>query len=324
MSSPIADLTYRGYDGPLGGVSKRWWAIAKYQIKKQVKNRFLWVLMAASGWYYAIMIIIFFFLEQMAVNNGPQGEQALKGFLANIVWKDQFLLGFSFGQFLFFVMTWILGAASIANDNRANALLVYLSKPCTKADYLLGKWLGIFLPLLLMQLIPTLFFWLYGMTSFASYGFVGAAGWLILKMIPIAVLGSALSASVILGVSSMFNQGRIAGIVFAGLYMVSNFFTVFVKIAILFQGGHGRSRIADIPPALLNLFYCSIDGIQIAIAKNILGTAGSQPFGGGGARQRMAEVPVPSPIFTALIWLALCAAGWAIAWRRVRAVEVVG
>jgi len=39
----------------------------------------------------------------------------------------------------------VVGAGAIAADNRSNALMVYLSKPITKGDYLLGKWMGIFL-----------------------------------------------------------------------------------------------------------------------------------------------------------------------------------
>ena len=44
--------------------------------------------------------------------------------------------------FLLFIAL-LAGAGSIANDNRANALLVYLSKPCRKVDYLFGKWAGL-------------------------------------------------------------------------------------------------------------------------------------------------------------------------------------
>ena len=42
------------------------------------------------------------------------------------------------GIFVFFVTIYV-GAGLIANDRRANALQLYLSKPLTRAEYIAGK-----------------------------------------------------------------------------------------------------------------------------------------------------------------------------------------
>ena len=42
-------------------------------------------------------------------------------------------------DFFVFVITIYVGAGLIANDRRANALQIYLSKPLTRAEYVLGK-----------------------------------------------------------------------------------------------------------------------------------------------------------------------------------------
>jgi hypothetical protein len=53
------------------------------------------------------------------------------------------------GVFVFFVTIYV-GAGLIANDRRANALQIYLSKPLTRAEYIAGKMAILFLFLLLV------------------------------------------------------------------------------------------------------------------------------------------------------------------------------
>ena len=40
-SSPIADLSYRHYDGPLNAPVARWWSIAKMTIQVAIKKKIL-------------------------------------------------------------------------------------------------------------------------------------------------------------------------------------------------------------------------------------------------------------------------------------------
>lgn len=318
--SPVADLTYRSYDGPLGSIKMRWWAIAMYQMKRSLKNRFMWVMAVGSGWYYFMMMIIFFFLEQVVSQGGDQGMVQFKQFIARINWRDQFLLGFSYSQLIYFILAWILGASAIANDNRANALLVYLSKPCTKFDYVFGKWMGVFMPLFGLQMLATTFFWLYGGLSYNDYGFMKQAGPVILLMIPVHAMSAALLASVTIGVSSLFNQGRTAGSTFAGVYLLTNFFTQFVVITITSQLQNANFRLAGVSKGLFPLYYCSLDGVQIGLAKILLGTDGSPAFG---INSRFPNIPIPSAGAMVGAWLFICLGGILIAWRKVQAVEVV-
>ena len=314
-ASPIADLTYRDYDGPLDSPRFRWWVIARMSIKAAFKKKSYWSFTVLSGGYYMVMMIVLFFVEQMATGGGaPGGANPMRAFYDRIVWKDQFLHGISYGQIWFLVLTLLVGAGSIANDNRANALLVYLSKPCEKLDYIVGKWFGIFLPLLLATAIPTLFFFAYGAMSFREYGFLSSDPWLILKVLAIIPIPAALHASLMLAVSSMFNQGRLAGATYAGLYFVTNFFTVLMGVTWHMSRG-------AVPPVVKNLNYGSIEGIQIGLAKAVLGTDGSPPFG---RMVRFSSVPTPTVWIFVLIFLAVCSASVWFAWTRIRAVEIIG
>ncbi len=311
-NSPIADLSYRNYDGPLDAPTYRWQVIARAGIRQAFASKLYWGATLMASWFYFVLIIILYFVDQFGGTN-PQNPFSL----GNVNWQDRFLDGFGYAQLILMIVTLLVGAGAIANDNRSRALLVYLSKPCTRGDYLMGKWFGIFIPLCVVMLIPATFFFLYGAMSYREHGFLSANPWTFPKMFLIIPCGAALHTSLILGVSSMFNQGRVAGAVYAGIYFVSNFFTRLMAFAWISSRGEAGGMVKT-------LFYGSIDGVQIGIAKAILGTSGSAPFGGGPMRRAIEPIPAPPLVpFLLLVVLVSAVSLW-VAWSRIRAVEVVG
>jgi len=327
MSSPIADLSYRHYDGELLPPVNRWWAIAKASIRLSTKKKGFWIWSALSGYWYLFMIATYYFIDNFysaASANGAVQLGQKNPILSTIIWKDQFLNGFSISQMLLFIVALMIGAGTISNDNRANALLVYLSKPCTKADYVIGKWFGIFLPLSAVTLAPTLFFYAYCAMSFKNYDFFSQDPWLLPQLVLISLIPGAVHASLALGISSLFNQGRLAGATYAGLYFMSLFFTKAMQVV------HIQTTMNDhvVSPLVDKLYYLSVDGIQIGLAKLILSTGGSNLFPTQGSLTGMGNrnLSVPAPSFGFIVPLAViaCGIGLLVAWRRVRAVEVVG
>jgi ABC-2 type transport system permease protein len=326
VSSPIADLTYRTYDGPLADTKYRWWVIAKYTMLTSLKKKSLWVATAFSAWYYIAMIFVLYFIDQFGKSTRAGQPSFFDTYIQRIVWKDQFLIGFSYGQIMFLIIGLIIGAGAIANDNRANALLVYLSKPCTKLDYLMGKWFGVFLPLFTVMVIPAFFFYMYGALTFRNYGFFYQDPWVFPKLLLMCLFGATLHASLLIGFSSMFKQGRIAGATYAGLYFLSNFFTQMMAITwMMGQGGfrrhNGGGAVEHFQNTLVsNLYYASVDGINIGMAKAVLHTDGSAQFGSPSPIQM---VPAPSIFGIMVILLGLSAISLFVAWTRIRAVEIV-
>ena len=323
-TGPIADLTYRGYEGALESPRYRWWVIARMSIRLAFKKKSYWVLTVLSGLYPVLLMTIIFFMEQFAAA-GPQGEQSLRQFLSRIIWKDQFLHAFSFGQMWFLFLALLLGAGAIANDNRANALLVYLSKPCDKTDYLFGKWMGIFIPLCLSMAIPMSFFWLYGALSYRTYGFLSNDPWTIVKIALLIPVVSAFYASLAVFFSSLFKQGRIAGVTFAAVYFLSNIFTQLMAFSWVMSQGFGPRRASEEMGQAANiiekLYYSSVDGLSIGSAKAILGTDGSPIFG---IPSPVRMVPAPNVFAIVLIIFVISAISVWLAWKRIRAVEVIG
>lgn len=329
MSSPIADLSYRNYDGPILPIKNRWWAIARSTMMIAFKKKAMWFYMIGSAWYYIAMIFILFIVDQMVANATaarPGQPNPLQQFFATIVWKDHFMHGFQFGQICYFAIALVLGAGSIANDTRANALLVYLSKPISKRDYVFGKWFGIFLPLLITMIVPPLVFYLYGVMSFRDKGFVSQDPWLFFKVLMFMPFAAAFHSTLVIGISSMFNQGRIAGVVYAALYFLTNFFTKIMGVAYVVITSESRRGGDQAPKAAVdaasNLFYGSVDGLCNGLFKAILKTNGGVPF--GLQVQNSVSVPYPTLWFILPLILILASICLLIAWRRVRAVDIVG
>jgi len=293
--------------------SHRWRVIARTGILGAFKKKSYWVLTAFSGWYYLVLIVIMFFIEQVAISSGS--DRGAKEFFDRIIWRDQFLHGFSFASLIWLILALILGAGAIANDNRGNALLVYLSKPCTKKDYLLGKWMGTFIPLLVAMVIPTAFFYLYGVMNFRERGFFSDDPWLIIRIGLFLPIAAAFHAAVVTGISSMFNQGRLAGASYAGLFFISNFFTQLMVMAANSRGEAGMMQnFAD------KAYYFSIDGLLIGLCKVFLDTDGSPYFG---IPSRIPSVPKPPAMLMIAAIVVVGLGLLAIAWKRIRAVEVV-
>lgn len=319
-SAPIADLSYRNYDGPLEAPGMRWWVIAKMTMRLGIKKKGFWVWACLSAYWYFLLSAVFYFMDALGSQLPNAGSNGKNMLLSQIIWKDQFLNAFNISQLLLFILALLIGVGTISNDNRANALLVYLSKPCTKLDYLAGKWMGIFLPITAVSAVPTLAFYGYCAMSYQQYGF-GADPWLLPKVLAMCMLPGAFHASACLGISSLFNQGRLAGATYAGIYFIGLSFTATMAITYAVnaaQERHGRPGL-DVPAVITTLYYCSVDGIQQAIAKNILATDGSPLF----PTNRAAQIPAPSLATFGAAYVAICLACLAIAWFRVRAVEVI-
>jgi ABC-2 type transport system permease protein len=124
------------------------------------------------------------------------------------------------------------GAGLIANDLRTGAILVYLSRPLTRRDYVLGK-LGVLLALnLSITLVPGLMLYLIALAlapgQFAKWELLWIAPAIVLHALLIALSVSLL----VLAVSALSRSARVAGLGFVGLYIgLGLVSTVLVNIA---------------------------------------------------------------------------------------------
>lgn len=323
MADGISDLSYRHYGGA-ARTDSAWRVIAAEGVRKAFKNRAFWVLTAVSAWYYVFLIAFMYVLEQslQAVSAGGQGggdrvNMFTEQFFERIIWKDQFVIGIGSAQLFLVIIALIIGSGAIANDNRSNALLIYFSRPCSKWSYLFGKWMGVFTPFLVAGGLPALFFFIYGALNYRDRGFLTDDPFLILRIGGITVIMAAFYASLIVGLSSLFRQPRLAGAIFAGVYFISFMVTSLVQAALTSTDKMNESvrRLAE------EATYWSVSGLMRGASKIIFDTNGSPPFGGT-ARASMI-IPKPEIWITVLLVLLAIGLPLAAAWWRVKAVEVV-
>lgn len=323
MPEGIADLSYRPYEGALGSTHSGWKVVALVTMRNAFRKRSMWVLSVLSMWYYLIIAAVLYFMEQQAVNARLAGlpaenpaQKTLDGVFNALIWKDQFLHGFGYGNLFYFIIALIIGSGIIANDFRSNALLVYLSKPLSKMDYLVGKWVGVFVPLLIAISIPHMFFYIYGLLTYTSKGFFSNDPWLILKLLSVIVLTAAYYSSLIVGVSSLFRSGRLAAATLAGIYFFSTFFKGLMMALVIGKIVKGPQRdFAEMGT------HMSIEGIVRGMAKVFFDTDGTLPF--FASSRDGAVIGRPPILFVLLTAGGILLGGFLIARARIRAVEVV-
>ncbi|MBS1707086.1 MAG: ABC transporter permease subunit [Armatimonadetes bacterium] len=312
-NAPIADLSYRNYDGALEPPSKRWTVIARHSIRRALKLKSFWVLSALSGWHFAIIAAWLYMMDNIA---GATSPQFVEQFYKQVVWRDVLLNGIAAGQLMWMALGLVLGAGCIANDNRTNALLVYLSKPVGKGEYLLGKFVGLAVPLLLALAIPVTVFLVYGSLNWRGNGFLTDDPWMIPKTLVVLPVMAAFNAALLVGFSSLASNARVSGAVYAGFYFIIKFF-----VFLLTGAGRLHGMPEAIRPTLEKISYLSIDGLPYGFAKVVFGTDGS-PF--WIIKQGPEHVIARPPLFLVLpLIVGFGALGLGIAWSRIRAVEVV-
>jgi ABC-type transport system involved in multi-copper enzyme maturation permease subunit len=141
------------------------------------------------------------------------------------------------GVFVFFVTIYV-GAGLIANDRRANALQIYLSKPLMRAEYIAGKLAVLMAFLLLVTLVPGVLLLLLQIAFAGSFTFARANLFLFPAITLSALLQVLLASFTMLALSSLSKSARYVAILYTGVL----FFTkaMFGALALI----TGGTRIA--------------------------------------------------------------------------------
>jgi len=195
------------------------------------------------------------------------------------------------GVFVFFV-TIYAGAGLVANDRRANALQLYLSKPLLRIEYIGGK-LGVLVFYLLeVTLLPAMLLIVMQILFSGSFDFLRHNLFLIPAITLASLLRVFVSAFTMLALSSLSKSSRYVAIMYAGAI----FFTeaVFGVLRIIL----GSTRVAWVS------ITANLEQVTDAIFR----------------RTPRYETPV---MVALLVLLGLVAISISVLERRVRGVEVV-
>ena len=223
---PIHDQSYRHYGGGKAVPGRSWMVITWAGIKTMIRKRaFLGLLMFALAPFLvrAVQMWISANYPQAAILN-PTAE-TFRQFL-----EQQ--------DFFVFVITVYVGAGLIANDRRANALQIYLSKPLMRSEYILGKLAILFVFLTLVTFVPAMLLLWLKVAFDGSFVFLKNN----LFLIPAITVGSliqvALASFTMLALSSLSKSARYDGILYVGItFFTSAMFAALYAIT-------GSSRVA--------------------------------------------------------------------------------
>lgn len=206
---PIHDQGYRRYAGGRAPRGQAWAVITRAGVRAMLgKKAFLGLLLMA--W----LPFVFRAIQIYASANLPQAEllavtpETFREFL-----EQQSI-------FVFFITVYA-GAGLIANDRRANALQIYLSKPLTRVEYVFGKLTILLIFLLAVTWVPAIVLLVVQIMFAGNFGFVTRNFYLFPAITLFSFVHVITVSAAMLALSSLSNSSRYVGI----LYAVLIFFT---------------------------------------------------------------------------------------------------
>ena len=202
---PIHDQSYRRYGGDRRPQDRAWTVIASSGIKTMLaKRKFLGLLLFA--WLPFIVRAV----QMYVAANFPQASMLA----ATPDTFRQFLE--QQGLFTFFI-TIFTGAGLIANDLRANALQIYLSKPLGRFEYIAGKFAVLAFFLLLVTWLPATMLLVIQIVFAGNLAFLKANLFLLPAILVATCIETIVLCVVMLALSSLSKSARFVGIMYAGM-----------------------------------------------------------------------------------------------------------
>ncbi len=221
---PIHDQSYRRYGGGKSMPGQAWAVIARAGMMNMIRKRtFLGLLIFAWFPFMVRAVQIYVTANYPQVSMFAPTAETFRQFL-----EQQ--------DFFVFVVTIYVGAGLIANDRRANALQIYLSKPLMRTEYIFGKAAILFAFLLFVTLVPGILLLLLQVLFAGSFEFLKKNLFLFPAITVAAILQALLSTFTMLALSSLSKSARYVGILYAGIL----FFTAAIYGAMLAITGSTR------------------------------------------------------------------------------------
>ena len=202
---PIHDQSYRHFEGAKAPPGRAWLVIARAGVMTMIRKRLFLGLLMMSWIPFLIRAFQIYFstnFPQMAMLAAT--AETFREFLAG---QDGFV----------FFMTIYVGAGLIANDRRANALQIYLSKPLLRSEYIAGKAAVLFFFLLLITLVPAIFLLLVQVLFAGNFQFLRKNLFLFPAITVASLLQVILSTFTMLALSSLSKSSRYVAILYAGI-----------------------------------------------------------------------------------------------------------
>ena len=202
---PIHDQSYRRYRGDREPAGRAWTVVTAAGIRTMLaKRKFLGLLLIA--WLPFIVRAV----QMYIAANFPQASMLAPSAETFRQFLEQQ------GVFTFFI-TIFTGAGLIANDLRANALQIYLSKPLGRFEYIAGKFGVLAFFLLLVTWLPATMLLIIQVVFAGNLAFLKANLFLVPAILVATGIETIVLCMVMLALSSLSKSARFVGIMYAGM-----------------------------------------------------------------------------------------------------------
>jgi ABC-2 type transport system permease protein len=202
---PIHDQGYRRYGGGKTPRGQAWTVITRAGVRTMLAKRAFLGLLLVSWFPFFVRAV-----QIYAAANLPQAA-----FLAPTAETFREFLGQQ-STFVFFVTVYV-GAGLIANDRRANALQIYLSKPLTRAEYVFGKLAILVTFLLFVTWVPAMLLLLVQIAFAGNFTFFKNNLFLFPAITVFCAVEVIMVATAMLALSSLTKSTRYVGILYAAV-----------------------------------------------------------------------------------------------------------
>jgi ABC-2 type transport system permease protein len=209
---PIHDQGYRRYGGRRDRRAQVWWVIARAGLLERLRERRMLGLLLVAWLPFLVRAV-----QMYVAANFRQASFLAPTTLMFREYLDQQNI------FVFFITVFV-GAGLIANDRRANALQIYLSKPLTRVEYVTGKLVVLVLLLAAVTWVPGILLLLLQTVFTGDTAFLRANLYLFPAITLFAAIQVFLSAFSMLALSSLSNSRRFVSIMYAGLVFFTGAF----------------------------------------------------------------------------------------------------
>lgn len=202
---PIHDQSYRRYGGGRALPGQAWTVIARAGLLTMIRKRaFLGLLIFAWVPFIVQAVRIYVTTNYPQVAMFAPTAETFRQFL-----EQQ--------DFFVFIVTIYVGAGLIANDRRANALQIYLSKPLMRSEYIAGKAAILFAFLLFITFVPAILLLGTQVLFAGSFAFLQKNLFLFPAITVATLLQALLATFTMLALSSLSKSSRYVGILYAGI-----------------------------------------------------------------------------------------------------------
>ncbi len=253
---PLHDLSYRRHEGPRTSPLAKSWAIARTQFAQLLKRRAFLLLLAASWIPVVARAIQIYGTLQFPQASDFFGVTALTWF--QFLTQQIYLLPV-------ILVSLYAGAPAIASDVSSGALLLYLSKPISVRDYVLGKALPILCSIGFVTLLPALFLLGLHLALSGDLQLLRGTPWLPVSILAYSLWLTLYFGLAVLAVSSLSRSGRVAGAGFVALALGSE---------VVVRGALARLQVGFAPT------FLSVTGAAVDSGHLFFGTveSGSTPL----------------------------------------------